>query len=508
MANKMADSDRCKARILVGTCRDENYDWILSQKLYNLPISGDDEGEGYASVSNLLVYAKDRKPICYEARYSRVVDSEFLSEHDYTVSKTPHATRYALFVLTEPVPVSSLFVRSDVEVYVASTRWTGVIDKDFYKRPLPSCGGSSIPNIFEKLKSHLNSDSVAIAFNPSQTDFLSVLDESARTKVRFPAWDHPKFKFIDLFAGIGGFRLAMQGNGGACVFSSEWNEAAQTTYAHNFGDRPCGDITKKETKDRIPQNFDVLCAGFPCQAFSIAGYQKGFEDTRGTLFFDVAKILNDRRPKAFFLENVKNLTTHDGGRTFTTIKRVLEQDLGYRVFAKVMSPHEYANIPQNRERIFIVGFDPKQVASEKIDGFRFPSSVPLTKTIADCIDYGVSDRRFYYDSSFPHYDELVANMKRRETVYQWRRQYVRENKSDLCPTLTANMGAGGHNVPLIVADAGFRKLTPRECLNFQGFPEEYEFPDISLAKRYMQAGNSVVVPLIQRVAKRLVDVIL
>ena len=508
MADKAANGGKRRARVLVGTCRDENYGWILSQRLYNLPLSVDDTGEGYDSISSLLVYSKDRKPICYSVRYSRVVDSGFLSERGYPVSRTPHATRYALFELLEPVPVSSLFVRSDVEVYVASMRWTGVIDKDFYKRPLPSCGGSSIPNIFEKLKAHLRTSSVAIAFNPSQMDFLSVLDESARTQVRFPACEHPKFKFIDLFAGIGGFRLAMQSNGGECVFSSEWNEAAQTTYAHNFGDRPCGDITKKETKDKIPQGFDVLCAGFPCQAFSIAGYQKGFEDTRGTLFFDVAKILNDRRPKSFFLENVKNLTTHDGGRTFKTIKRVLEQDLGYRVFTKVMSPHEYANIPQNRERIFIVGFDPEQVVFEKIEGFRFPTSVPLTKTIADCIDYGVKDRRFYYDSSFSHYDELVANMKRKETVYQWRRQYVRENKSDLCPTLTANMGAGGHNVPLIVADDGFRKLTPRECLNFQGFPKKYEFPSLSLAKCYMQAGNSVVVPLIQRVAKQLVDVIL
>ena len=327
--------------------------------------------------------------------------------------------------------------------------------------------------------------------------------------VLFPPSDEPRFTFIDLFAGIGGFRLAMQWCGGRCVFSSEWDKDAQHTYELNFGEFPYGDITKEETKDKIPQGFDVLCAGFPCQAFSIAGLKRGFEDTRGTLFFDVAKILCDRRPKAFFLENVKNLLTHDGGRTFETIERVLSEDLGYIVRHAVMSPHRFADIPQNRERVFIVGFDPSQVPMERIEGFRFPGTVPLTRGIADFVEPSVSDKRLYYGESFPHYAELVECMRRRDTVYQWRRKYVRENKSGLCPTLTANMGTGGHNVPLVLTDGGIRKLSPRECLNFQGFPEEYEFPySISNAKRYKQAGNSVVVPLIHRVAERILDVIL
>lgn len=321
---------------------------------------------------------------------------------------------------------------------------------------------------------------------------------------RFRSREDARFSFIDLFAGIGGFRIAMQNNGGRCVFSSEWNVAAQKTYAHNFGETPFGDITLDGTKNLIPDNFDVLCAGFPCQAFSIAGYQKGFEDTRGTLFFDVAKILDMHRPRAFYLENVKNLQAHDGGRTFKKIMKVLEKDLRYRVFTKVMSPDEYANLPQNRERIFIVGFDPNQVDQEHIDAFRFPGRMECARTVEDCLEPDVVDQVYTYDNRYGCYGELLAHVNRTDTVYQWRRQYVRENKSNRCPTLTANMGAGGHNVPIVLRHGVIRKLTPRECLNFQGFPARYEFPDIAMSKCYMQAGNSVAVPLIQRVAREIV----
>ena len=317
----------------------------------------------------------------------------------------------------------------------------------------------------------------------------------------FPGPRHPQFTFIDLFAGIGGFRLACQNIGGRCVFSSEWDEAAQMTYSHNFSETPYGDITLEETKNAIPDHFDLLCGGFPCQAFSIAGYQKGFEDTRGTLFFDVADIIQRRQPRAVYLENVKNLKSHDNGKTFQVIKRTLE-DLGYFVFDKVMSPDEYANIPQNRERIFIVAFKTETVPN--YTDFQFPEKVPLTRSIHDCIDYTVDDPRFFYGPKMGHFQELVDTIVSQDSIYQWRRVYVRENKSGVCPTLTANMGTGGHNVPLILTNNGIRKLTPKECLNFQGYPEEYEFPQtISTGACYKQAGNSVAVPLIQRVCEKI-----
>lgn len=322
---------------------------------------------------------------------------------------------------------------------------------------------------------------------------------------RFPSVANPKFTFIDLFAGIGGFRIALQSLGGKCVFSSEWDANAQKTYFYNFGEIPYGDITKESIKNCIPDGFDVLCAGFPCQAFSIAGYRKGFEDTRGTLFFDVAEIIKRKRPKAVFLENVKNLYTHDNGKTFAVIKATLEE-LGYVVYHKVMNSMEYANVPQNRERIFIVCFDPNQVKNHH--QFSFPERTELTHTIHDCIDPEINDKALFYGAKFIHYEELKRDMVSMDTIYQWRRQYVRENKSNVCPTLTANMGTGGHNVPLILTKYGIRKLSPKECINFQGYPKEYQFPTtIANSAKYKQAGNSVVVPLITKVCQNIISII-
>lgn len=322
---------------------------------------------------------------------------------------------------------------------------------------------------------------------------------------RFPSVANPKFTFIDLFAGIGGFRIALQSLGGKCVFSSEWDANAQKTYFYNFGEIPYGDITKESIKNCIPDGFDVLCAGFPCQAFSIAGYRKGFEDTRGTLFFDVAEIIKRKRPKAVFLENVKNLYTHDNGKTFAVIKATLEE-LGYVVYHKVMNSMEYANVPQNRERIFIVCFDPNQVKNHH--QFSFPERTELTHTIHDCIDPEINDKALFYGAKFIHYEELKRDMVSMDTIYQWRRQYVRENKSNVCPTLTANMGTGGHNVPLILTKYGIRKLSPKECINFQGYPKEYQFPtSIANSAKYKQAGNSVVVPLITKVCHNIISII-
>lgn len=322
---------------------------------------------------------------------------------------------------------------------------------------------------------------------------------------RFPSVANPKFTFIDLFAGIGGFRIALQSLGGKCVFSSEWDANAQKTYFYNFGEIPYGDITKESIKNCIPDGFDVLCAGFPCQAFSIAGYRKGFEDTRGTLFFDVAEIIKRKHPKAVFLENVKNLYTHDNGKTFAVIKATLEE-LGYVVYHKVMNSMEYANVPQNRERIFIVCFDPNQVKNHH--QFSFPERTELTHTIHDCIDPEINDKALFYGAKFIHYEELKRGMVSMDTIYQWRRQYVRENKSNVCPTLTANMGTGGHNVPLILTKYGIRKLSPKECINFQGYPKEYQFPtSIANSAKYKQAGNSVVVPLITKVCQNIISII-
>lgn len=324
--------------------------------------------------------------------------------------------------------------------------------------------------------------------------------------VPFPTPKNYTFEFIDLFAGIGGFRLALQNLGGKCVYTSEWNPDAQKTYKTNFGEVPFGDITSVVTKNYIPKKFDILCAGFPCQAFSIAGYQKGFHDTRGTLFFDLEKIIEIKRPKVVFLENVKNLISHDGGNTFKIIVEILEEKLKYKVYYKVLNSMTHANIPQNRERIFIVAFDPKQV--KNCENFEFPEKIKLTKTIHDFLEKGKQDDSYYYSKNHQYYPQLEKTMVSKNTVYQWRRIYVRENKNNVCPTLTANMGAGGHNVPLIKDDFGIRKLTPKECFAFQGYPmKKYILPKIANSKLYMQAGNSVTTTLIEKIGKNIIDII-
>ena len=323
--------------------------------------------------------------------------------------------------------------------------------------------------------------------------------------VPFPTPNNYSFKFIDLFAGIGGFRLAMQNVGGKCVFTSEWETSAQKTYRENFGEIPFGDITKERVKNYIPQEFDILCAGFPCQAFSIAGNQKGFADTRGTLFFDIEQIVEKHRPKVVFLENVKNLVSHDNGNTFKTIISVLEDKLGYKVFTKILNSMTHANVPQNRERIFIVAFDPNQV--ENYANFKFPSEIKLTKTIHDILEKGKQADNLYYQKDHQYYPELEKAMVSKDTVYQWRRVYARENKSNVCPTLTANMGTGGHNVPLIKDDYGIRKLTPKECFLFQGYPKNYILPNLANSKLYMQAGNSVTTTLIERISNEIINVL-
>ena len=305
-----------------------------------------------------------------------------------------------------------------------------------------------------------------------------------------------RLKFIDLFSGIGGIKIGFENAGFTCVFSNDCDQKAKITFDLNFIGSPMtlGDIQEIPATD-IPDH-DILCAGFPCQPFSIAGHRQGFTDIkgRGNLFFDIIRILKHKKPKSFLLENVKNLHNHANGNTIAIIYKELEK-LGYKVTSKILNSMEYGNLPQNRERIYIVGF----LDSNHFYNFEFPDKIPLTTTINDCLQKTTIDNKYYYNDS-PLYEKLKDCITNRNTIYQWRRQYVRENKKEVCPTLTANMGTGGHNVPLILSDQGIRKLTPRECANFQGFPKSYKLSDISDSHLYKQLGNSVSVSVIERIA--------
>lgn len=306
------------------------------------------------------------------------------------------------------------------------------------------------------------------------------------------------YKTIDLFAGVGGIRLGFEKAGFKTVFANDFEPKCKNTYDMNFKDSKLivEDIRKIGIED-LP-HFDFFLGGFPCQAFSIAGYRQGFKDekNRGNLFFDIARILEARKPEGFLLENVKNLKSHDNGKTFKIIEETL-RDLGYHVKTKVLNSMEYGNIPQNRERIYIVGFKNKTYSER----FEFPSPVPLTTRIVDILEKKIPEK--YYYNGKPLYEKLKSSIKETGRVYQWRRQYVRENKKGVCPTLTANMGMGGHNVPIIKDSKGIRKLTPLECFRIQGFPETYTLPKIADSSLYKQAGNSVSVPVIEAIARQM-----
>lgn len=308
-----------------------------------------------------------------------------------------------------------------------------------------------------------------------------------------------KYNVASLFAGIGGICYGFKQAGAKIIWANEIDRDACITYRYNFGDSYLVEGDIKEVDSCTIPDIDILNGGFPCQAFSIAGYQKGFDDERGNLFFEITRILAVKKPKAILLENVKNLEAHDHGNTFKVIKAKLEE-LGYHVHHKVLNTMEYGNVPQNRERIYIVGF----LSEKAYNAFSYPEPIELTRTIHDVIDFDdKKDSKYYYNDS-KYYPELLPVMKSQDTIYQWRRVYCRENKSNVCPTLTANMGTGGHNVPLIKDNYDIRKLTPEECVGFQGFPEEFEFPNcISNASKYKQAGNSVSVPVVKRVAEQL-----
>ncbi len=303
------------------------------------------------------------------------------------------------------------------------------------------------------------------------------------------------FKVIDLFAGIGGIRLGFEKafkSNVNFVFSSEIDIHAQKTYCLNFKDTPHGDITQIEA-NRIPPH-DIILAGFPCQAFSIAGKRKGFNDTRGTLFFDVARIAKHHKPKVIFLENVKGFVGHDKGNTFLTVQNTLEE-LNYKVYSKVLNAKDYG-VPQNRERIYIIAFLDHGVK------FEFPKKIKLSKSIKDCLLSEVNHK--YYYNGKPLFERIKDDIINPNSIYQWRRQYVRENKTNVCPTLTANMGTGGHNVPIVKDSYGIRKLTPRECANFQGFPDNYLIPtDTVDSHLYKQFGNSVSINVIEELAKKI-----
>ena len=346
---------------------------------------------------------------------------------------------------------------------------------------------------------------------------LSIVAEDAIQHLLFEVENVPfrtpenySFKFIDLFAGIGGFRMAMQNLGGKCVFTSEWDKEAQKTYRANYGEVPFGDITKQQIKNYIPEEFDLLCAGFPCQAFSIAGKRGGFDDTRGTLFFDVAEIIKKHQPKAIFLENVKGLRSHDKGKTLETILNVLRNDLGYFVPEPQIVNAKNFGVPQNRERIYIVGFR----QDLNISSFEYPTPFENNPIFENVKEKNVPPTKYFLSTQ---YVQTLVNHKARHASKGNGFGYAIIPDDGIANAIVVGGMGRERNLVLdyritdytptthikgTVNREGIRKMTPREWARLQGFPDNYIIP-VADASAYKQFGNSVAVPAIQATAKEI-----
>lgn len=306
-------------------------------------------------------------------------------------------------------------------------------------------------------------------------------------------------KVCSLFSGMGGIDLGFKQAGFDIVWANEIDHDAAITYRINLGGESLveKDIRKVDPHE-IP-DFDVLVAGFPCQPFSTAGLQKGFKDPRGNLFFEIGRIIDIKRPPIVFLENVANLMVHDGGKTFLVVYNTLVQ-FGYVVKYKVLDSQEYGNVPQHRKRIFIVAF----LDFAQCDNFSFPEPIERTLELNDVIQRHIKhDDIYYYNSSSSYYEELIKVVTDRQAVYRIYDRGLTHHGFNICPTLTASMGLRKDRVPIIKDDYGIRKITPMECLALQGFPRDFVFKGISLNSAYKQCGNSVVVPVVRRIAEKI-----
>ena len=301
-----------------------------------------------------------------------------------------------------------------------------------------------------------------------------------------------------LFAGVGGIELGFKQAGFDIVFANDNNVKASMTYTANHP-HPLLVRDVELVKGKELPEVNIITGGFPCQPFSVAGYRKGFDDSRGNLFLEIIRLLEEKKPEVVFLENVKNLVGHDDGHTFKVILESLAM-VGYRVKYKVLNANQFG-VPQNRERIYIVGFRDK----DAYDRFQFPEGSKKKASLSKFIDFeNKVDEKYYYREDKAMYPQLKEAMTSSDTVYQWRRTYVRENKNNECPTITQNAGAGGHNVGLILTKHGIRKLTPRECFNLMGFPKSFKLPsNVADSHYFKQAGNSVVVPVIKAIADQI-----
>lgn len=507
---------------LVGTYKEKQLDWIKKSKIYNYPIKDEDEltAESCAKVKELWLYAgTNAKRHCFAAEFLDILTKdEFLAAYpSYKKLGPSKHTRYMVFRV-KAHEYGSKLVGTTVVARVSD--FAGGRSKNVAKaiKQFKEDGEFGIlADYLPSDLSKLNRGQLRVCEAAVQLDFLAQMGVDEKKDIPFLPVRNPSFTFIDLFAGIGGFRIAMQNCGGRCVFTSEFDPAAQKTYAANFGDVPYGDITKQETHDQIPDQFDVVCAGFPCQAFSLAGKRLGFKDlykgmSRGTLFAEVVRICERHRPKAVFCENVKGFFIHDKGNTFKVIKSEFEA-IGYKFFYKILNSKDFG-VPQHRERIYMVAFrwDYADAGYE----FEFPEPTGTTLTLNDIREHNVSAR--YYLSDV-YVETLKRHRARHEAAGHGFGYVIRDWNGTSGAIVCGGMGRETNlvkeengtpegmvpetHIKGSINKEGIRKMTPREWARLQGFPEEFKFV-LSDVHLYKQFGNSVSIPVIEAISKKIV----
>jgi len=372
---------------------------------------------------------------------------------------------------------------------------------------LQKCEDLKITKCKSKTKSKLielieakNATSVKI-----ENDDIKIEVKIENDDVKIEDEENNKFTLVDLFSGTGAFSYAFhKTNKVTTIFANDLLDSSELIF--NLNNEV--NLTKKNLisiKDEDIPKSDIITGGFPCQPFSIAGMKKGFDDERSNVFWKILSIIRINQPEIIILENVKNLQSHDHGKTFDTIINKLTE-LNYYIKYSILNTCTITTIPQNRERIYIVCFKNKNTHDQFEFDFPRIDNIP----IIELLDTDIPDK-YYYTESSAIYDKLKKDITKHistNTVYQYRRYYIRENKNSVCPTLTANMGSGGHNVPIILDDRGIRKLTPKECFRLQGFSDSYILPNISNNKLYSLAGNAVSIPIIELLANKIIDLLI
>jgi len=514
--------DRKDEFVIVGNYKEGQLAWIKKNGVYNYPVREGDEfsDDALRAVKELWLFAdvkSTRHAFAVKSYVGKMTKKEFVAK--YPTYKKPTHDAYYVFEVTpldyEPTVNTEIVIARTADFGRRTAKIRKAIEQfkaDGEYGPLAAYLPKPLTQVPPK----------QLRVSECQLDFFGLLGVEFKREVPFPNPQHPTFSFIDLFAGIGGFRLAMRNCGGECVFSSEFDPYAQKTYEANFGEVPAGDITKQETQDLIPAKFDVVCAGFPCQAFSLAGKRMGFKDnfrglSRGTLFQEVVKICEKHHPKAVFCENVKGLYIHDHGNTFQVIKGAFEE-IGYKFFWKILNSKDFG-VPQCRERIYMVAFRGDCAPAT----FEFPAPTGEKVCLSQIRqgsqpgDPPVTGR--YYLSDV--YVETLRRHRRRHEAAGHGFGYVIRKWDGVSGAIVC--GGMGRETNLVqeegnktpsgifpethikgkINEEGIRKMTPLEWSRLQGFPKGYQLT-LSDVHLYKQFGNSVSVPVIQAIAERIV----